>query len=328
MTGIVNLGATCYVNTAIKCLISVPHFSTTLLHLKSEENRDKEFIVKFQALCKELLSGNSRVVNPMEFVKVLIKEIRVINILEQNDINEFLTFFLARLLEIAGQNVYDRMLHITKQIKYKKTAYDRQKEKMDMDWVQKVGKEYSKLTPVLYGQHINQIICKMCNKIVHNYELFQDVSLALEGNSLEDCFAKHFTDIVLNEWRCDACRQDSHGSKRTILIWRPPQMLVICLKRFDYDPSRRMFVKNTKSISIPEFFDIEKYVIGRSAAKYQLCSAAIHSGSYYGGHYHAVCKDANGTWYRHDDDYVSSMGGVMPLDVSQAYLLFYSLLTN
>jgi ubiquitin C-terminal hydrolase len=230
----------------------------------------------------------------------------------------------------------DKIAVVIENTAYSDTPFDRQRKKMDIDWCNKVCKEYSDIIPMLYGQQISQIICNNCGKIWHNYEVYQQISVALPDGipstssqhhphtSLMECLQKHFDELPLNEWKCDRCNM-GQGSTQTSLLWRNPKILIISLKRFEFDPRTGHFIKNNKNVDIPETLNVSSKTIGKTKRIYHLKAIAFHSGSYYGGHYHAVCKQRDGSWYLYDDDVVHRLDS-HPSNIGNGYVYFYEAL--
>lgn len=317
-----NLGATCYINTAIQCLGYCKPFRDFILNRNfANVDVNGKTIQELYEIYDELFNKRHSII-PRKFINALRKTITSIDIHEQNDINEFIIIFLDRLnTDIAYKydfdinsisRTFDQMGHL--------------KYNMDKAWNTQVSKEYSALIPMFYGQHISQISCGNCIKIHHNYEIFSELSLPIDDstNTLYDCFDKHFKDEVLNSsekddpWKCDKCNK-TYKSDKCVLMWKTPEILIISLKRFDALSMR----KNPKSIDVPNILDITKYTINKNNCKYRLCSAAIHMGySQLGGHYYAICKDNSGNWWRIDDLDVKQLADNK--EVSQGYILFYT----
>lgn len=314
--GFANVGNTCYMNAALKCMFSLSPFAEFVYSNTSLE----PVISNIKELFTEVMLHN-RLIRPYGFITALNRCIKSFSLLEQNDVHEFISILLECLTKECGHNANDKMLKVLREIEYANTSFDRQRQKMDKDWVTKVSKEYSKLLPMFYGQHICQIICNDCKKIWHNYEIYQNIFVSLDKDSLEQCLHSHFQDVPLPDWRCDKC-QLGNGSSQTIMLWKNPQVFMITLKRFDYDQRIGNFVKNAKLIDIQEKLDFSGYTIGKTRVTYVLKAVAFHNGSYHGGHYHAVCKHANNIWYLHDDEHVIKMGSDMP-DMSSGYVFFY-----
>lgn len=321
MGGIVNLGNTCYLNTAFQCMLHCEPFQAFLLK-KRGHSIFNHILKLFEATSSE--RGRA---NPIELLRCLHEKMNpTLVIPEQNDIMEFISLFFDIFSKEEAVDMRASMHSSLKTISYEDTTFDRQRRKMDLDWVKKVGKEYSPLYDIFFGQSISQILCKDCDKIWHNYELFQEISVAMNGATLEECLTKSFGDSMVGEWKCDKCHM-GNGSIRTTLLWRLPRVLIICLKRFGYSPQCNGLVKNEGRVAIPDILDMGRFCVGTTEKKYVLRSVAFHRGSFSGGHYHALCKKPDGCWYNIDDDIVFKVGQPLP-DISSGYVFFYESSTH
>jgi ubiquitin carboxyl-terminal hydrolase 2/21 len=317
--GINNIGNTCYLNTALQCLGHCIHFLQYVMSFQSSDDHPLMQHLRDIYITLWLKQEN---VAPSVFCRILQKRIKSIFLQEQNDISEFLSILLDKLNQDICQNMRDDMKRNLQMIHYNSTSYDIQRRKMDLDWIEKVGKEYSPICNMLYGQHISQIICNHCKKVWHNYEVFQNISVALSHDNLYDCIKHHFEDLRLHDWQCDNCKKGK-SSVQTTLFWRNPSILVVSLKRFDFKKTGHI-EKNNTQINVPEVLDISKFTVGRNTnTMYSLKSVAFHSGSYFGGHYNAICKHPNNTWYMMDDEMVMKVSDVNMPDVSTGYVFFY-----
>ena len=110
------------------------------------------------------------------------------------------------------------------------------------------------------------------------------------------------------------------------MLWKNPEALIISLKRFDFTST--YLKKNNRPIQIPEHIDMSKYTVGKTATRYKLKACATHSGSYMGGHYHAISQDQKDmTWCIFDDESVMKFGegevNFPSEHLSKGYTLFY-----
>ena len=96
-TGLQNIGATCYINTIIQCLLSCEPFRNFILsndymdRLKSADSLDDKnnyYLVKeLESIFRSMwVDGNS--LNPLRFLKTLKIKFDFIDINTQNDIHE------------------------------------------------------------------------------------------------------------------------------------------------------------------------------------------------------------------------------------------------
>lgn len=317
--GLVNLGATCYINTAIQCLSHCPEF----LHLVLENtnNNNSSLINELKSILTEIwINDNS--LRPYRFINVLKTYIKDIEIHEQNDINEFISLFLDKLNKDISYKNRTSKYDLMEKNKYSKSQYDIQKYKMDISWIEKTGVEYSKLIELFYGNSITQIICGHCNHISHNYEIYSSIMLPLY-DTLDESIKQYFKDEFLNDidmdWKCDECKHRTK-SKKTTKLWKLPNILIITLKRFT-----DALQKNTKHVNIPMILDLQKYTLSRDNTKYKLTSIACHSGSFFGGHYVAACKHPNNKWYGIDDLNITELNNVNISNIQDGYVYFYTL---
>eukprot|EP01133_Synstelium_polycarpum_P005728 gene5728-6625_t len=157
------------------------------------------------------------------------------------------------------------------------------------------------------GVIITRIECTKCGKIIDREEFFQDVPVPVKGfNTLQDSLASFVTPEVLdgdNKYSCEACNEKVRATYGVKLGTLPP-MLVLPLRRFDFDFTRGSRVKISTKFAFPTELDMTPYTSDYSLHEknpktvpkpaeqiYDLFSVLIHSGGAYGGHYHAYIKD-------------------------------------
>jgi ubiquitin C-terminal hydrolase len=328
--GIDNLGSTCYINAMLQSLGHCMPFLRFILHgqyrAHLKEAEETTIIMHLRDVYKDLWILD-RKVTPREFLRRVAQKMSFLDILEQNDINEFMTLFIDKLGgEIARKLDYDRDIGPDRD-REPRDHYEHQAIAMEKDWREKTAKEYSELFELLHGHSINQITCGHCSKIHHNYEMFLNLSLPITRgcDTLEKCLEEYFKNEIINDtndssksdpWKCDNCNVASKSNKLHT-IWKTPQVLVLSLKRFTSNMQ-----KITQQVHVPDTLDLSDYVLCRNAyKKYTLKAVALHYGSFYGGHYVAVCKNPNGNWYLFDDETVRPLGP--NVDLSHSYVCFY-----
>jgi ubiquitin C-terminal hydrolase len=283
-------------------------------------------------LCRELarfFSDDAPKRTPTNLASVLQAKMKSIHIREQNDVAEFISLFLDAVNRELASDQTASMQHAIADQVYRRTPYDNQRRRMDIDWLRLTGKEHSPIIDAFYGQYISQIDCSHCHKIWHNYEIYQSISLPLPSTggpspSMNQLLEVYFKDRALTEWKCDKCSKGAR-SDQSIALWRNPQVLTITLQRFDVS---RGISKNDSSVDVPAQLDLSKFTLQKTPGtykKYALKSVAFHSGSYFGGHYHCVCLAPDNTFVLYDDDTVVRLNGPPP-DLSKGYMFFYEAL--
>jgi len=111
-----------------------------------------------------------------------------------------------------------------------------------------------------------------------------------------------------------------------------PPVLVIHLKRFEYNESRGDFVKIGTLLSMPLSLDLTEYCSSsqRDRALYKVTCVANHSGEFIMGHYTSTCyvsgsrtqnNSANGEWHHFNDGRVHRVAEANVI-TDQAYVIF------
>ena len=300
-SGLGNVGCTCYLNTALQCLSYCEPFLNFVL-----DNKKGILLNELKTLLQELFINNHDII-PRRLV-AKINEICDFPVYQQNDINEFITIFLDKL----NNDICESVNIIIK--KHDGSTYDMQRYYMDSDWIKQISKEYSPIIPMFYGQSIMQIVCGHCQNITHNYELFCNLMLPINGTTLNECIDAYFSNEIMDQWTCDECNMKAR-SKKMNRLWRMPRILIISLKRFSDDMK-----KNDKKIQIPLELNLNKYILTKNIS-YKLKSIAIHQGNLNNGHYYAVVQKEN-KWFSIDDLNVNILDD--PKDYyEQGYVYFY-----
>jgi ubiquitin C-terminal hydrolase len=154
--------------------------------------------------------------------------------------------------------------------------------------------------------------------------------------TLEEClelFTEPETLTKDDAWYCPSCKSHKEATKQ-MSIWRLPQILVIHLKRFNY----QNFIirgKIDKFVKFPlKDLNMLPYILGdaqttasSSHPLYELYGVVNHQGISNYGHYTAHIKPMytqdKGTWYCFDDDHITECKHKQHVITKDAYVLFY-----
>ncbi|KAF6352755.1 ubiquitin specific peptidase 8 [Rhinolophus ferrumequinum] len=332
LTGLRNLGNTCYMNSILQCLCNAPHLADYFNRncYQDDINRSNllghkgEVAEEFGIIMKALWTGQYRYISPKDF-KITIGKINdQFAGYSQQDSQELLLFLMDGLHEDLNK-ADNRKRH-----KEENNDHLDDFKAAEHAWQKHKQLNESIIVALFQGQFKSTVQCLTCHKKSRTFEAFMYLSLPLASTSkctLQDClrlFSKEEKLTDNNRFYCSHCRARRDSLKK-IEIWKLPPVLLVHLKRFSYDG--RWKQKLQTSVDFPlENLDLSQYVIGprNNLRKYNLFSVSNHYGGLDGGHYTAYCKNAaRQRWFKFDDHEVSDIS-VSSVKSSAAYILFYT----
>jgi len=332
LTGLQNLGNTCFMNATLQCLSHCYELNALLDEgsYKKKLNKKPESLILMEwDKLREMMWSENCIISPGGFLSSVQKVAKIkgrtlFTGYAQNDLPEFLQFLLETFhmsiarevnMSISGQvvNNMDKLANV---------CYTMMKKMYK--------KEYSEFLRLFYGIHVSKVCSIESSYSNLSPEPFLTLDLGLPGNStkqgsnitLMDCFDKYTTKETLSTpIEVDDVTEKKEKATKKIIFWSLPDILIITLKRFS-DHNR----KNQCLVDFPfENLDLSKYVVGYDASsyKYDLYGICNHMGGLMGGHYTACIKNPNGNWYHFNDQSVSMVQNVSKLKSPRAYCFFY-----
>jgi len=330
ITGLVNLGNTCFLNSCLQVLNHTYELNE-LLNTKNynkymKKIEDSEILKEWDDLRCSMWENNG-IISPNKFVYNVhriakIKNKEIFTGWSQNDMPEFLLFMIDCM-----------HTSISRSVKIKISG--NKKNKLDELAIECYSllknvyeKEYSEIMDLFYGIYVSEI-ASIDGKVKHciKPESFFILDLSIPHNrqcSLYDCFDLFTKSEYLTEdnaWFNEKTNKKEDIQKR-ISFWSFPKILVITLKRFSMDGQHKM----DGLIDFPiENLDLSKYITGYNASsyKYDLYAVCNHIGNVYMGHYTAFVKNAKGNWLHFNDQSVENVENPSEIITPMAYCLFY-----
>lgn len=318
LTGLVNMGNKCFINSIVHCLSHTLKLTDYILSNKYKEdinNKHSRFINSYVTLIINIWDNNG-LIKPRSFIECTSSYFQKYSDNSQQDSHEFLLNMLDLLhrsfcyeidMEIRGE-VLSESDKLTKQSLEK--------------WYSFYKNEYSVINNIFGGINVNNIHCNNCKHTDNIFEPFLDISLPITetSNNIYECIDNYFCKSEILENRtCEKCKNSSCNKNTT--IWSLPNYLIIHLKRFSNSGK-----KISTNISFPlDNLDLTKYIEPRkddpSNYIYTLYAVNYHSGNSSGGHYWSACQNIDNTWYILNDENVSKFN--LELYSDNAYILFY-----
>lgn len=316
IVGLQNRGNTCYLNTSIQCIshISplvdyfltnsyVPDLNNRFQELKSSKINEIIFTKEFAKLIKALWNSESQI-EPKTIHELIQKYDDRFSDYEQQDSQESLSLILDYLHEGLKYDV---------DINYSGTIENELDEIMVesiKNWKKELNNKYSVIADLFFGQFVNKVISlEPSNKdqmVSKTFELFNILNIPIFGNTLYDSLAKYFEKESLESKYFDDKTKTYIDAYRQIKLMKVPKFITIVLKRYKNQTGN--LYKSNNIITFPiDDLDLTAYSEGydRLDCKLKLISVGCHKGSLNGGHYFAICRHRNSTWYKYDDDTVS-----------------------
>lgn len=342
ITGLANIGNTCFINSSVQCISHTYELNKLLDRDNSifwKKNNDKDTLIckEWNGLRKIMWSENCTI-SPKRFVISVhnvarIKKREIFTGFAQNDLPEFLLFLIDEFHNSLKRGVN---VKIDGNVKTDKDSLAKKCFKMIEDMY---SKEYSEIIDLFYGTHVSQIKDLSGNILVQTPEPFFMLNLPIPPNmsikkdgekkdnpiNIIDCFDLYTKDELMNGdnmWYNEKIEKKQEAMKG-ILFFSLPKILVVDLKRFN-----NMNRKNNTFVDFPlDNLDLSKYIIGYNDKSYiyECYGICNHMGSSMGGHYTAFVKNANGFWYHFNDSNVSKIErkDENKMKSSHAYCLFF-----
>ncbi|PSS30147.1 Ubiquitin carboxyl-terminal hydrolase [Actinidia chinensis var. chinensis] len=278
--GLENFGNTCYCNSVLQVLY---------------------FCVPFRDQILEYYSNNKSFVDPEENLLTCLGDLFT---QVKLDAHEFLNYLLNEIVDIlekeshAAKSDPETSSPSEKVADGPKTIHANgcaQKEPL-VTWVHKN----------FQGILTNETRCLRCETVTARDETFFDLSLDIEQNSsITSCLRNFSSTETLNaedKFFCDKCCSLQEAQKR-MKIKKPPQVLVIHLKRFKYVENQSRYKKLTYRVVFP--FELKlSNTVEDAEPEYSLFAVVVHVGNGPNhGHYISLVKSHN-HWLFFDDDSV------------------------
>lgn len=286
--GLMNQGATCYMNSLLQTLYLISYFRKAVYKMPIDENDAPTDSVPL-ALMRVFYRLQYDQKGPVD-TKELTKSFGwdTIDSFLQHDVQE-----LARVLT------------------------DNLENKMDKTDQKDVMKE------LFEGKCKNYIKCINVDFESSRTETFYDLQLNVKGcKDVYESFDQYIEEETLegeNQYHAEG--YGMQDAKKGTIFMKFPNVLMLHLKRFEYDFLRDLMYKINDRYEFPAELDLTKYLSNDSEQKdqdntYILFSVLVHSGDVSGGHYYNFTRpypDQN-RWFKFEDEKVYEVDQSLALE--------------
>lgn len=304
LTGLVNLGNTCYINSAVQVIANM-HILNKQIHefienKQQAKNRGSSFLKEWDDLSIMMWNKNV-VISPNRFKRAIeiisnYKNNDLFTGFEQNDAIEFFMFLInifhdtLKTKTIIGVN--SEVIKLRKNFKSFDSFFNQCHQ--DYSQIDALFTVYCKIEYVEIGTN---------NILATQYENMYSIDLALTKLSLNGCLDDFFKEEELNKENDNQYYDDNDKTYKDVVkrthLFHASKYLVLQLKRWNYN-----FKKNQRIIhhDPSSMLDLDRlYENNTSMPKYELFAIINHSGNVGGGHYTSCIKNGNGKWYNYND---------------------------
>ena len=331
LTGLQNIGATCYMNATLQCFSNVPRFREGILNLKNNSN-DLVLSYSLHEVFKNLWKNNKiKYYAPYNF-KDLISEMNpLFKGIAANDSKDLILFIL--------ENIHN-------ELNKKKNFPSTQNKINNQDFISVFNgfvNEYTStnesiVSDEFFGYFVSIMKCEYCKVTTFNVQIMNILFFPLEKVRLftktpynfvtiEDCF-KHYEEPELftgqNQIYCIHCKYTTNAYNQNKLIIGPKTLII--------NLNRGKGLQFKVGIKFGEYLDLQNYLLmkDKSPCYYELIGVLSHFGeNNMGGHFIAYCKNSdNCKWYKYNDADVTESSFQEASSIGLPYVLFYSYVSS
>ena len=291
--GLKNMSSTCYMNSILQQIFMIPMLRETILSIGKEGETilNKDLILyQLQLLLASLKLYDFKYYTPKKFVLA-----SKLSFYEQMDADEY----------------YCQLI-------------DNLENEMSQLFNKKQNNKYNNLFKYFFGIKLNdELFFIDCNHKRFNESFCYNIQLEVKNyTNINDSLKNYFKTEIMsgdNKIICEECKIKRVCHKK-LGIKILPNILVISLKRFDYNYTTMTKFKLNNYFEFPFELDISEFIINNNKNNdiensessnrnnvYELTGITIHYGISDFGHYYDLIKAANNKWYKFNDTQISEI---------------------
>jgi ubiquitin C-terminal hydrolase len=332
LTGFNNLGATCYMNSALQNIIHCKIFIEKIINFKNSNNSSiKSITNSFLSLCSSLIDNkNNDTHKYLSYATYSLSSISPSNFksnfcLKHKDYmrgqHDSIEFLRTLLDDMSKEININQNISAYKELTTEGKSKDEQNKEYHNFFI---SRENSLIIDIFYNQIINIFTCS-CKFESYSFQKLLDIPLLLPNKKfkidLSSLIKEYFKEEEI-EWgtKCENCQKPGLKHFKKIKFSILNEIVIFSLQRFD--PFLSM--KNNLRVSFDEIIDLKDYCdidLYKENTKYRLCGTINHIGNINYGHYYTYIR-IDDIWYEFNDSIVKKIIN-MDYDNSSVCVLFY-----
>ncbi|GAA5867708.1 hypothetical protein JCM1840_006666 [Sporobolomyces johnsonii] len=353
LSGLKNLGNTCYMNSTIQCLSAAIPFARYFKNgaYRKDVNEVNPLGTKgalayaVGELIRALWSQQYIYLSPVSFREAICRVAPQFRGSDQHDAQEFLGFLLDGLHEDCNYVVKKPPpIEMTPEREHDLETLPPQ-IMSEREWQIYKMRNDSFIVQCFQGQFRNQLRCLTCHKTSTTYNTFMPLSVPIPHHrglhkvTLMSCLEAFVRDEILDKddaWFCPRCKKNRKATKKLSLSKLPP-ILVIHLKRFSFhgpfsDKIETQVQYPLSGLDLthfvpPPLMDNRGQSIDKMPPRgfvYDLFGVTNHYGNLSSGHYTAYVRSGR-DWFNVGDSKVTACDPAVVQSAKSAYILYYAM---
>jgi len=182
LTGLKNLGNTCFMNSALQCLSSCEELTKYFLLKKYKEEINKknkngsggQIAKAYYSLISELWNGKNSYINPWDFRQIFVSFVKQFAGFSQQDSDEMLTFMIDNLHEDLNRVKSKPYSELNE-----RNENETEEEASIRWWKNHVDRENSIIVDLFHGQFKSVVKCPQCKRVNTIYDPFMHLGLPI-----------------------------------------------------------------------------------------------------------------------------------------------------
>ena len=333
LIGFNNLGATCYMNSALQNII---HCKSFIDKIKAFQNtniinsQDKSITNSFLNLCNSLIDAKTKDTRRYLSYTYSLNSISPSTFksnfcLKHKDYargqHDSIEFLRTLLDDISKEININQNISAYKEL----TTEGKSKEEQSQEYHNFYkSRENSIVVDVFYNQIINIFTCS-CKYESYSFQKLLDIPLLLPNKNYKIDFSSLINDYFKEEeldWstKCEKCQKPELKHSKLMKFCILNEIVIFSLQRFDPVLS----IKNNIRVSFKELIDLKDYCdadLYKDNTQYRLLGTINHIGNINYGHYYSYIRIGE-IWYEFNDSIVQKVSR-MDYDSSSVCVLFY-----